>query len=183
MEKAQENITEDIELHRPYVDDVHLTCPVCGKPMTRIPEVMDCWFDSGAMPFAQQHYPFENSENFDEELFPADFICEGIDQTRGWFYSLMAISTFIKGKAPYKNVLVNDLILDKHGKKMSHAAQRRFGSRERLRRRTRGRIDFPLCLSSRPPSSPLPLFPLLSLFPEQEQVYGSVCPNQSCLPA
>src|SRR5699024_11139254 len=93
--------------------------PVGGKPMTRIPEVMDCWFDSGAMPFAQQHYPFENSENFDEELFPADFICEGIDQTRGWFYSLMAISTFIKGKAPYKNVLVNDLILDKNGKKMS----------------------------------------------------------------
>ncbi len=84
-EKAQENITEDIELHRPYVDDVHLTCPVCGKTMTRIPEVMDCWFDSGAMPFAQQHYPFENKENFDEELFPADFICEGIDQTRGWF--------------------------------------------------------------------------------------------------
>ncbi len=119
VEKAQENITEDIELHRPYVDDVHMTCPVCGKTMSRIPEVMDCWFDSGAMPFAQQHYPFENSENFDEELFPADFICEGIDQTRGWFYSLMAISTFIKGKAPYKNVLVNDLILDKHGKKMS----------------------------------------------------------------
>ena len=119
VEKAQENISEDIELHRPYVDDVHLTCPVCGKPMSRIPEVMDCWFDSGAMPFAQQHYPFENSENFDEELFPADFICEGIDQTRGWFYSLMAISTFIKGKAPYKNVLVNDLILDKNGKKMS----------------------------------------------------------------
>ena len=119
VEKAQENITEDIELHRPYVDDVHLTCPVYGKPMTRIPEVMDCWFDSGAMPFAQQHYPFENSEKFDEEMFPADFICEGIDQTRGWFYSLMAISTFIKGKAPYKNVLVNDLILDKEGKKMS----------------------------------------------------------------
>ena len=119
VEKAQENITEDIELHRPYVDDVHLTCPVCGKPMTRIPEVMDCWFDSGAMPFAQQHYPFENSDKFDDEMFPADFICEGIDQTRGWFYSLMAISTFIKGKAPYKNVLVNDLILDKEGKKMS----------------------------------------------------------------
>jgi len=119
VEKAQETIDESIELHRPYVDDVHLTCSKCGKTMTRIPEVMDCWFDSGAMPFAQQHYPFENSENFDEELFPADFICEGIDQTRGWFYSLMAISTFIKGKAPYKNVLVNDLILDKNGKKMS----------------------------------------------------------------
>ncbi|MBQ3612043.1 MAG: isoleucine--tRNA ligase [Firmicutes bacterium] len=119
VEKAQETITEDIELHRPYVDDVHITCEKCGKTMTRIPEVMDCWFDSGSMPFAQQHYPFENAENFDEELFPADFICEGIDQTRGWFYSLMAISTFIKGKAPYKNVLVNDLILDKEGKKMS----------------------------------------------------------------
>ena len=119
VEKAQETITEDIELHRPYVDDVHITCEKCGKTMTRIPEVMDCWFDSGSMPFAQQHYPFENAEKFDEELFPADFICEGIDQTRGWFYSLMAISTFIKGKAPYKNVLVNDLILDKEGKKMS----------------------------------------------------------------
>ncbi|MEA4922218.1 MAG: isoleucine--tRNA ligase [Eubacteriaceae bacterium] len=119
VEKAQESIDESIELHRPYVDDVHLTCPECGKPMTRIPEVMDCWFDSGAMPFAQQHYPFENKEDFDKEMFPADFICEGIDQTRGWFYSLMAISTFLKGKAPYKNVLVNDLILDKEGKKMS----------------------------------------------------------------
>ncbi len=119
VEKAQENIDESIELHRPYVDDVHITCPHCGKTMSRIPEVMDCWFDSGSMPFAQQHYPFENAEKFDEELFPADFICEGIDQTRGWFYSLMAISTFIKGKAPYKNVLVNDLILDKEGKKMS----------------------------------------------------------------
>lgn len=119
VEKAQEEITMDIELHRPYVDDVHLTCPHCGKAMSRIPEVMDCWFDSGAMPFAQHHYPFENQEIFDTELFPADFICEGIDQTRGWFYSLLAISTFIKGKAPYKNVLVNDLILDKEGKKMS----------------------------------------------------------------
>ncbi len=118
VEKAQEDIDTSIELHRPYVDDVHLTCPHCGKPMTRIPEVMDCWFDSGSMPFAQQHYPFENKENFDE-CFPADFICEGIDQTRGWFYSLLAISTFIMGKAPYKNVLVNDLILDKEGKKMS----------------------------------------------------------------
>lgn len=118
-EKAIEDITEDVELHRPYVDDIHVKCPHCGKAMNRIPEVMDCWFDSGSMPFAQQHYPFENKEKFDEELFPADFICEGIDQTRGWFYSLLAISTFIKGKAPYKNVLVNDLILDKEGKKMS----------------------------------------------------------------
>lgn len=119
IEKAQEDIDMSIELHRPYVDDVHLTCPHCGKTMTRIPEVMDCWFDSGVMPYAQHHYPFENTEHFDDQEFPADFICEGIDQTRGWFYSLMAVSTFIKGKAPYKNVLVNDLILDKHGKKMS----------------------------------------------------------------
>lgn len=119
VEKSIEKIDETIELHRPYVDDVHIKCPECGETMQRIPEVMDCWFDSGAMPFAQRHYPFENTENFDDELFPADFICEGIDQTRGWFYSLMAISTFIKGRAPYKNVLVNDLILDKDGKKMS----------------------------------------------------------------
>ena len=118
-EKAIEDIDESIELHRPYVDEVHIKCPVCGKTMSRIPEVMDCWFDSGAMPFAQMHYPFEHKEEFDKECFPADFICEGIDQTRGWFYSLMAIATFIKGKAPYKNVLVNDLILDKNGKKMS----------------------------------------------------------------
>ena len=93
-------------------------CQKCGKPMTRVTEVIDCWFDSGAMPFAQHHYPFENKENFDQ-LFPADYICEGIDQTRGWFYSLLAISTFVTGKAPYKNVLVNDLVLDKDGKKMS----------------------------------------------------------------
>jgi len=118
-DKVVEDITTDIELHRPYVDEVHIKCPHCGKLMTRIPEVMDCWFDSGAMPYAQHHYPFENTEHFDNELFPADFICEGIDQTRGWFYSLMAISTIIKGRAPYKNVLVNDLILDKEGKKMS----------------------------------------------------------------
>ena len=118
VEKAMEDIDETIELHRPYVDDVHFECPECGKTMTRIPEVMDCWFDSGAMPFAQWHYPFENKDRFDE-LFPADFICEGIDQTRGWFYSLMAISTFVSGQSPYKNVLVNDLILDKNGKKMS----------------------------------------------------------------
>lgn len=118
VEKAVENIDETVELHRPFVDDVHVKCSHCGKPMTRIPEVIDCWFDSGAMPFAQWHYPFEHKDDFDK-LFPADFICEGIDQTRGWFYSLMAISTFIMGKSPYKNVLVNDLLLDKNGKKMS----------------------------------------------------------------
>lgn len=118
IERSVEDIDESIELHRPYVDDVHVKCPECGKTMDRIPDVIDCWFDSGAMPFSQWHYPFEHKEDFDK-LFPADFICEGIDQTRGWFYSLMAISTFIMGRSPYKNVLVNDLLLDKNGKKMS----------------------------------------------------------------
>lgn len=118
IERAVEKIDETIELHRPHVDDIHLKCDDCGGTMTRVTEVIDCWFDSGAMPFAQHHYPFENKENFDQ-LFPADFICEGIDQTRGWFYSLIAISTFVMGKSPYKNVLVNDLILDKNGQKMS----------------------------------------------------------------
>lgn len=117
-ERAIEEISEDIELHRPYVDDVHLTCPHCGSRMTRVKDVIDCWFDSGSMPFAQQHYPFENQDKF-EDQFPADFICEGIDQTRGWFYSLLAISSFVTGKAPYKRVLVNDLILDAEGQKMS----------------------------------------------------------------
>lgn len=117
--RAIENVdAKTVELHRPYVDDIHISCKECGKPMTRVKDVIDCWFDSGAMPFAQHHYPFENKDNFDQ-LFPADYICEGIDQTRGWFYSLIAVSTFITGKAPYKNVLVNDLILDKDGKKMS----------------------------------------------------------------
>ncbi len=118
VEKAIEDIDESIELHRPHVDDVHLKCEKCDGKMTRVTEVIDCWFDSGAMPFAQHHYPFENKDNF-HELFPADFICEGIDQTRGWFYSLLAISTFVMGISPYKNVLVNDLILDKDGRKMS----------------------------------------------------------------
>ena len=120
VEKSIEPIDESIELHRPYVDDIHINCPKCNEQMTRVKDVIDCWFDSGSMPFAQHHYPFENKENFDE-LFPADFICEGIDQTRGWFYSLIAISTFVMGKSPYKNVLVNDLILDKDGKKMSNS--------------------------------------------------------------
>jgi isoleucyl-tRNA synthetase len=118
VERAVEDISEDIELHRPYVDDVHLRCE-CGGQMTRTPEVIDCWFDSGAMPVAQHHYPFENKDNFMGELFPADFICEGIDQTRGWFYSLMSISTFLFGQSPYKNVLVNNLVLDRTGQKMS----------------------------------------------------------------
>lgn len=118
VEKAIEEIDETIELHRPYVDDIHIKCEKCGKTMNRVTDVIDCWFDSGSMPFSQYHYPFENKELF-EKQFPADFICEGIDQTRGWFYVLLVISTFVMGKAPYKNVLVNDLLLDKYGKKMS----------------------------------------------------------------
>ncbi len=117
INKSIEKIDESIELHRPYVDDIHIKCPNCGKIMNRIPEVMDCWFDSGSMPFAQYHYPFENKELW-EEQFPADFISEGIDQTRGWFYVLLIISTFVTGKSPFKNVLVNDLLLDKYGQKM-----------------------------------------------------------------
>ena len=118
VEKAIEEIDETIDLHRPFVDDVHLKCPKCGKPMTRTKDVIDCWFDSGSMPFAQYHWPFENDGVF-EDQFPADFICEGIDQTRGWFYTLIIISVFLKGCAPFKNVLVNDLIQDAEGKKMS----------------------------------------------------------------
>jgi len=119
VERAIEDIDETVELHRPYVDEIHLKCDKCNGTMTREKDVIDVWFDSGAMPFAQHHYPFENKDIFFDELFPADFINEGIDQTRGWFYSLIAISTFVTGKSPYKNVLVNDLILDKDGKKMS----------------------------------------------------------------
>ena len=117
VSKSIEKIDESIELHRPFVDDIHIKCSKCDKEMTRVKDVIDCWFDSGSMPFAQYHYPFENKELFDSQ-FPADFISEGIDQTRGWFYSLIVISTFLKGCAPYKNVLVNDLVLDKYGQKM-----------------------------------------------------------------
>jgi len=115
---AIEKIGDDLDLHKPYIDNIHITCPKCNEKMSRIPDVLDCWFDSGAMPFAQYHYPFENKELW-ESQFPADFICEGIDQTRGWFYTLMVISTFVKGCSPFKNVLVNDLLLDAEGKKMS----------------------------------------------------------------
>ncbi len=116
--KAIEKVdVETIDLHRPFVDDIHLKCPVCGKEMTRDKAVIDCWFDSGAMPFAQYHYPFENKELW-ESQYPADFIAEGIDQTRGWFYSLICIGVFVTGKSPYKNVLVNELLLDKFGHKM-----------------------------------------------------------------
>ena len=117
-EKAIESVDpKTIDLHKPYVDDIHITCPECGKTMNRVPEVIDCWFDSGAMPFAQYHYPFENKELW-ESQYPADFIAEGIDQTRGWFYSLIVLGVFMTGKSPYKNVLVNELLLDKDGHKM-----------------------------------------------------------------
>ncbi len=117
-EMAIEKIGKDFGLHKPYIDNIHLKCEKCGGAMSRIPDVLDCWFDSGSMPFAQYHYPFENKELW-ESQFPADFICEGIDQTRGWFYTLLVISTFVKGCSPFKNVLVNDLLLDAEGKKMS----------------------------------------------------------------
>ena len=107
-----------VELHRPYIDEFEITCPKCGKKMRRVPEVIDCWFDSGAMPFAQYHYPFENKEIF-ESRFPAQFISEAVDQTRGWFYSLLAESTLLFNKAPYENVIVLGLVLDENGEKMS----------------------------------------------------------------
>ena len=109
---------EDIELHRPYIDNVTITCPKCGKQMHRVPEVIDCWFDSGSMPFAQHHYPFENKELF-ESQFPAQFISEAVDQTRGWFYSLLAISTLLFNKAPFENVIVLGHVQDANGQKMS----------------------------------------------------------------
>ena len=112
------NCPDDIELHRPYIDAVTIKCPKCGKQMHRVPEVIDCWFDSGSMPFAQHHYPFENEELFNAQ-FPADFISEAVDQTRGWFYSLLAISTLIFNKAPYKNVIVLGHVQDENGQKMS----------------------------------------------------------------
>ena len=118
LKEMSKNCPDDIELHRPYVDQVTITCPHCGKEMHRVPEVIDCWFDSGSMPFAQHHYPFENKELF-ESQFPADFISEAVDQTRGWFYSLLAISTLLFDKAPFKNVLVQGLVQDENGQKMS----------------------------------------------------------------
>ncbi len=118
LKELSSNCPDDIELHRPYIDKVTFPCPKCGKEMHRVPEVIDCWFDSGAMPFAQWHYPFENKQIF-EEHFPADFISEAVDQTRGWFYSLMAISTLIFDDTAFKNCIVLGLVLDKDGQKMS----------------------------------------------------------------
>ena len=118
LKSMSDNCPEDIELHRPFIDKVTIKCPKCGGEMHRVPEVIDCWFDSGAMPFAQWHYPFENKDIF-ERRFPADFISEAVDQTRGWFYSLMAISTLLFNKAPFKNVIVLGHVQDKDGRKMS----------------------------------------------------------------
>ena len=118
LKSMSDNCPDDIELHRPFIDAVTIKCPECGKQMHRVPEVIDCWFDSGAMPFAQWHYPFENKDIF-EENFPADFISEAVDQTRGWFYSLLAESTLLFNKAPYKNVIVLGHVQDENGQKMS----------------------------------------------------------------
>ncbi len=118
LKSMSDNCPDDIELHRPFIDAVTLRCPACGGEMKRVPEVIDCWFDSGAMPFAQHHYPFENQDLF-EQQFPADFISEAVDQTRGWFYSLMAISTLLFNKAPFKNVIVLGHVQDENGQKMS----------------------------------------------------------------
>ncbi len=118
LKSMSNNCGDDVELHRPYIDNVTITCPECQKEMIRVPEVIDCWFDSGAMPFAQHHYPFENKELF-EQQFPANFISEAVDQTRGWFYSLLAISTLIFNEAPYKNVIVLGHVQDENGQKMS----------------------------------------------------------------
>ncbi len=118
LKEMSDNCPEEIELHRPYIDAVTIKCPKCGKEMHRVPEVIDCWFDSGAMPFAQHHYPFENKEVF-EQQFPAQFISEAVDQTRGWFYSLLAESTLLFNKAPYENVIVLGHVQDENGQKMS----------------------------------------------------------------
>ncbi len=118
LKEMSPDCPEEIELHKPYIDNVHITCPKCGKIMTRVSEVIDCWFDSGSMPFAQHHYPFENQELF-QENYPADFISEAVDQTRGWFYTLMAVSTLIFDQSPYKNCIVLGHVQDKNGQKMS----------------------------------------------------------------
>lgn len=118
LRQMSDNCPKDIELHKPFVDEILLNCPECGKKMKRVPEVIDCWFDSGSMPFAQWHYPFENKDKFTQN-FPADFISEAVDQTRGWFYTLIAISTLLFDEPAYKNVVVLGHVQDKHGKKMS----------------------------------------------------------------
>ena len=133
LRELQPNCPADIELHRPYIDTITFPCEQCGAEMHRVPEVIDCWFDSGAMPFAQWHYPFENKEIF-EKYFPADFISEAVDQTRGWFYSLIAISTLLFDKSPYKNVIVLGHVQDENGQKMSKSKGNAVEPMDALRR-------------------------------------------------
>jgi len=133
LRALQPNCPESIELHRPYIDAVTFPCEECGETMHRVPEVIDCWFDSGSMPFAQWHYPFENQEIF-EKYFPADFISEAVDQTRGWFYSLIAISTLLFDKSPYKNVIVLGHVQDENGQKMSKSKGNAVEPMDALRR-------------------------------------------------
>ena len=147
--KQGQGVPEPLDLHRPYVDQVTFRCAKCGGTARRMPEVIDVWFDSGSMPFAQWHYPFENKELF-EARFPADYISEGMDQTRGWFYTLMAIGVFATGKAPYKHVLVNELILDKEGKKMSKSRGNVVDPDEILNRRGADALRFYMIHTSPP---------------------------------
>ena len=133
LKSLSKNCPEDIELHRPYIDNVTITCEKCGGEMHRVPEVIDCWFDSGAMPFAQWHYPFEHKEIF-ENHFPANFISEAVDQTRGWFYSLLAISTLLFDKPSFENVIVLGLVLDKDGQKMSKSKGNAVAPMETLKK-------------------------------------------------
>ncbi|MCL2048756.1 MAG: isoleucine--tRNA ligase [Defluviitaleaceae bacterium] len=142
-------VPDDIELHKPYIDGVQLPCAKCGKAMTRTPEVIDCWFDSGAMPFAQWHYPFENKDMFDKQ-FPADFISEAVDQTRGWFYSLISISTMLFEKSAYKNVVVLGHGLDEHGQKMSKSKGNAVNPMEALEKHGADAIRWFLISSSAP---------------------------------
>ncbi|MGN0204708.1 MAG: isoleucine--tRNA ligase [Coprococcus sp.] len=132
LKSMSDNCPDDIELHRPFIDAVTIKCPHCGKEMHRVPEVIDCWFDSGSMPFAQHHYPFENEDLFKEQ-FPADFISEAVDQTRGWFYSLMAISTLLFNQSPFKNVIVLGHVQDENGQKMSKSKGNAVDPMEALR--------------------------------------------------
>ena len=132
LKSMYDNCPDDIELHRPFIDAVTIKCPECGKEMHRVPEVIDCWFDSGSMPFAQHHYPFENEKLFKEQ-YPADFISEAVDQTRGWFYSLMAISTLLFNQSPFRNVIVLGHVQDENGQKMSKSKGNAVDPMEALR--------------------------------------------------
>ncbi len=149
LRSMSDNCPTDIELHRPYIDDVTIRCEKCKGQMKRVPEVIDCWFDSGAMPFAQHHYPFENQDLFKAQ-FPADFICEAVDQTRGWFYSLLAISTLVFNEAPYKNVIVLGHVLDENGQKMSKSKGNSVDPMEALKTYGADAIRWYFCVNSAP---------------------------------